>query len=180
MTLIDSTISREKVEIPMHLKISMTPLGQTFGKEKDLGSHMSYFFETSVSPVETWCRIGKLAYKITHTPCPPDPKQNSLQLWRRRWGGDGSCEQRECVHYVWLRLSRQRDIWRDPGFQLGGMRVRLLSMWFHWRHLRDHLSEGKPPVPCWVCLDFLRVSLGFQRRHSWRGMLLYLGEGTSK
>ena len=32
MALIDSTISREKVKIPTYLKVSSTPLGDTFGK----------------------------------------------------------------------------------------------------------------------------------------------------
>ena len=68
-----------------------------------------------------------LGRKVTRTPCPRDPKQNSLQLWRKRWGEDGSCGQRECVRCVWLRRLRQRDIWRDLEFLLGEMRARLLS-----------------------------------------------------
>lgn len=116
---------------------------------------------TSLSPVEISNRTWKWARKTTHTPCPQDPKQNSLRLWRRQWEEDGNCEQRKCVHYVWLRPSRQRDTWRDLGSLLGGMRVRLLSMWFHWCHLHDHSSEGKPSVPCWVCSGFPGGLFGF-------------------
>lgn len=168
MALIDSTIGREKVEIPAHLNVSVTPLGETFGSEDRSGKLDAPSLSTSVLPGAIWHRVGKLARKITHTPCLQDPKQNSLQLWRRQWEEDGNCGQHGCVHCVSLRLSRQRDTWRDLGFLLGGMRARLLSMWFHWWcHLHDYLWEGKLPVPCWACLELFGVSLGFQMKKPW-------------
>ena len=161
VALIDSTISREKIEIPAHSIVSVTALGETFGSEDKSGKldELSHSISIGVSLIENWNR------KITRTPCPRDPKRNSLQLGKRQWEEDGSCGQRGCVHYVWLRPSRQRDTWRDPGFPLDGMRGRLLSMWFHWwYHLHDCLPEGKPPVPCWTGLNFLGVSLSLQRK----------------
>ena len=161
VALIDSTISREKIEIPAHSIVSVTALGETFGSEDKSGKldELSHSISIGVSLIENWHR------KITRTPCPRDPKRSSLQLGKRQWEEDGSCGQRGCVHYVWLRPSRQRDTWRDPGFPLDGMRARLLSMWFHWWYrLHDCLPEGKPPVPCWTGLNFLGVSLSLQRK----------------
>lgn len=103
--------------------------------------------------------MRELARKITPTLCPRDPKQNSLQLGRKQWEEDGSYGQRGYVHCVWPHPLRQRDIWRDLAFPLGGTRVRLLSIW--WSHLHDCL--GKPPVPYWTGLNRLRVSLSVQK-----------------
>ena len=80
VTLVDSTISREKVKIPTNLKVSVTPLDPTFdpGHRSRKSDELLQFHMFLGSRNEALTR--NLTRKITHTLYPQDPKQSILQL----------------------------------------------------------------------------------------------------